>query len=248
MKSLQALTVAATIVLATSNASAFTGNLVTCTTTFGTASTLTFAPGLTCSDDKQKWTLQATVKGGNEVDGCAANPAAPWDAWAAGGIAKTDATAASTIARADVSLKGTLYGSCNLGGTSEAYRPYAAGKLSLWDNSGLAKVRGGKASFSGFLESEIGTSNALVFTGLVTKGFGVGGVLTFKTSLNVSDPSNNNFTTCNAGSICTDLDPNSPGYDDVFANGTPAIRSVSLITTPDSPPLEQSYLTIDLGE
>lgn len=239
---------AATVLLLATPVAAFRGNLVTCTVPPGTDIVLSVAPGMTCTDDKQKWALSASIKGGNDLGGCVANPAAPWNAWADGGITKTDLAAATAIARAEISLKGTLYGGCNLGAAGATYRPYAAGKLSLWESSGISKVRGGKASFSGYLESDIGASNALTFTGIITKGFGAGATVQFRVSLDILDPDNNSFTACNAGAICSDLDPNSPGYDDIFAGGAASIRDVYLTTTGNTPPLQQSLLSIDLGD
>lgn len=239
---------ASAVLMLATPAAVFRGNLVTCTVPAGTDIAMSVAPGMTCTDDKQKWALSASIKNSNDLGGCVANLTAPWNAWADGGIAKTDLAAATAIARAEISLKGTLYGGCNLAAAGATYRPFAAGKLSLWESSGVSKVRGGKASFSGFLESDIGASNALTFSGIITKGFGAGATIQFRVSLDVEDPNNNAFTACNADAVCSDLDPNSPGFDDIFAGGAAPIRDVYLTTTGDTPPLQQSFLSIDLGD
>jgi hypothetical protein len=192
---------AAIIALAATPLHAFTGNLVRCTPSLGTGVVVTLKKGLTCTESLNKIQVKATVKTGNAIDGCVANAAAPWDAWAAGKVAsKISAANAALINRADVMIKASTYGSCNFGGSPDSYGASGAGKLTFYDAVGN-KVKGGKGSFFASVAGDLATQSALA-RGLMTKGFGAGGLIQVQIAIDIGAPENGLVVACNAGAIC----------------------------------------------
>jgi hypothetical protein len=217
--------------LAPSLASAFHGNLVTCHPTAGVQSVAKISPGLTCNDALEKTSVAATGKNGNQVDNCAANGAAPWNAWAAGKIGKITAAGASSISKMDVSLKTTAFGSCLLTGDAISYTASGAGKFQFYTADGVTKIAGGGGSFFATIGQGASLLNLLT-RGLVTKGFGVGAAIEIQTSLDLAGPTQCGMTSCNGlllacntGAICP---------PDVFGGGQAPITAIDLITDASS--------------
>ena len=205
--------------LAPSLASAFNGNLVRCTPTAGISSNVFLKPGLTCTDTLQKIQVSTTIKLGNPLDGCVANVAAPWNAWATGKVgSKISAADAALIAKADVVIKAATFGSCNFSGDPVSSSAAGAGKFAFYDIGGNP-VSGGKGSFFARVAGDLPTISVLAL-GLVTKGFGAGAAIQIKSGIDLANPVNALILGCNTGAICP---PN------VFPP-TPPITTLALTT------------------
>lgn len=181
-------------------ATAFTGNLVRCTPTAGTAIDVTLKPGLTCTDTLNKLQVSATAKGGNQIDGCVSNAAAPWATWNASKVQKITAADAATISKLDLSMKGTTFGSCNFSGDSTSLAPSATGKFVFYNSSGAA-ISGGSGAFFAKVSGDVPSVSAIA-RGLVTKGFGIGASLEVKVGLDSGGPTFGLVAQCNLGAIC----------------------------------------------
>ena len=215
--------------LAWSQAHAWSGDLIKCSPTSGTEIDVEFKKGLTCVDTKNKIKIRARVKDGQGIDGCVANPAAPWDVWASRDAKwfKTDFAGASTITQAEVSLKGLTFGSCNFSGSDTSAGASGSGKITFLGDPPIPgakgrdgrapKVRGAKLKFFGTVEGDLATYSATAL-GLITKGLGLGMDIAIRVGLDLAAPENGLLVACNTGAICTDLDPDSPSYDDPFTS------------------------------
>jgi len=64
---------------------------------------------------------------------------------------------------------------------------------------------------------DLGTYSADA-SGLITKGLGIGMDIRVLIGLDLAAPENALILGCNVGSICTDLDPDSPTYNDPFTS------------------------------
>jgi hypothetical protein len=194
--------------LAPSPASAFHGNLIHCTPTAGVGTVVTLKKGLTCTDATNKIQVKATGKTGNQFDGCVANAAAPWDAWAAGKFgSKISGAAAATITKADVTIKAVTFGSCNFSGDPDSATASGAGKIAFYDSGGN-KVKGGKGSMYVRVAGDVPSQSAVAI-GLMTKGIGVGAGVTTQVGINLAGstlcgatPCNGIILGCNTGAFC----------------------------------------------
>ena len=245
MKSMRFLA-AAGLLAAVGAAPAFgwTGELVQCTATAGTPIDVTFKKGLSCKDTLNKIGIKidATVAPGQPngaVDGCVANPAAPWDAWVAGKLGKTSAADAANIGRASVSIKGQTFGSCNFGGSPTSGGASGAGAVTFFDAAGVNKIKGAKLKFFGTVSGDVATFSAQA-VGLVTKGLGVGGDISIGIGLDLAAPENGLVLACNTGGVCAD--PNDP-LDP--ANATPVTLLKTITAGAPFPP---SQLIIKYGD
>lgn len=230
---LSALAVGA-LALAPSAASAFHGNLVNCAPTVGVGVPAKLSPGLVCTDSLNKLTFSATGKTGNQLDGCAADLAAPWASWSAAKVAsKITAADAALINKADVTIKATAFGPCMLSGDATTYVPLAAGagKVTFYAADGATKVKGGANQFYARIAADLPTQSALAI-GLVTKGLGAGATIEVQIGIDLAGTSQCGTMSClelivgcNAGAICP---------PDVFAGGQAPITTLDLKTDPNS--------------
>lgn len=195
------------VALAPSLASAI--NLVTCTPTAGSPIVAKLRPGLTCDDAKNTVSVSVTAKTGLQYDNCAANNAAPWDAWVTGKVGKLAAADAATIAKAETVFMGTVFGSCNLLGDANSLKVAGTGTVTFFDGAGT-KVKNGKVTFFGRAGADLATQSEQII-GIVTKGFGVGGTIVSQVDLDPAAPDNFLILLCNIGTIC-----DGPPADDVF--------------------------------
>jgi hypothetical protein len=225
--------------LAPALASAFTGNLVRCAPTAGVKVPASIKPGLTCTNALNKISVAATAKNGNQVDGCAYNAAAPWDAWAGAKLSKTTSAAAATISKMDVSVKTVSFASCNFSGDATSYRASGAGKFQFYDSTGTVKVLGGGGSFFADVAGDVASISAIAH-GLITKGFGAGAAIEIQIGLDLAGPSQCGMTSCNGlvlacntGAICP---------PDPFSGAQPPITTLDLVTA------ATSHVSIDLPD
>lgn len=245
MKSMRILATAG-LLAAVGAAPAFgwSGELIQCTATPGTPIDVSFKGGLTCKDKLNKVGIKTKAANGvgnanGPIDGCVANPAAPWDFWAAGKLGKTTAADAATIAIGEVSIKGQTFGSCNFSGSDVSGGASGAGAVTFFASDGATKVKGAKLKFFGTISGDVATFSALT-EGLVTKGLGIGGDITISIGLDLAAPENGLILSCNTGGVCGDPnDPNDP------ANATPI--SVLKVVTAGSP-FPPSQLIIRYGD
>lgn len=210
--------------MSAASASAWSGDLIKCAPTAGTAIDVVFKKGLTCVDTKNKIQIKAKVKDGLGIDGCVANPAAPWDFWASKDAKwfKTDLAGASQITTAEISLKGQTFGSCNFAGSDTSAGASGGGAITFYGDppapgEKAPKIKGAKLKFFGTVSGNTATFSADA-SGLITKGLGIGMDILVRVGLDAFAPENGLTIQCNVGAICTDLDPDSPGYNDPFAS------------------------------
>jgi hypothetical protein len=205
-------------------ASGWSGDLIRCQPTPGTPIDVVFKKGLTCSDTLNKIQIKAKVKDGLGIDGCVANPVAPWDFWAskAAKWQKTDLAGAMQITTAEIALKGKTFGSCNFAGSDISAGASGAGQVVFFGDppapgAKAPKVKGAALKFFGTVGGDVSTYSADA-RGLVTKGLGLGMDILVRIGLDLGAPENGLTLACNTGGICTDTDPDSPTFDDPFAS------------------------------
>lgn len=210
--------------LAPPQAAAWNGDLIRCQPSPGTPIDVVFKKGLTCTDALNKIQIKAKVKDGLGIDGCVANPAAPWDFWASKQAKwqKTDLAGALQITTAEISLKGQTFGSCNFAGSPVSTGASGAGTVTFYGDppapgAKAPKIKGAALKFFGTVGGDVSTFSADA-RGLVTKGLGVGMDILVRIGLDLAAPENGLTLACNTGGICTDTDPDSPTFDDPFAS------------------------------
>lgn len=231
-KSIGILIAAGAVALAPTVASAFTGNLVSCSPTAGVTTIVALKPGLQCAALKNKIQIKSSV-----MDGCSATAAAApstdfcakagkpaacctgegtgvgctiWDVWNAGKLnSKITGPNAATIDSVSIALKGQAFGTCNFSTQPESFSASAAGKLAFLTATG-DKVKGGKAQFFGTIGGDLGTQSAST-QGLVTKGFAAGAKIGVLIGIDLGGASdcgdgagscNGNILACNLGAVC----------------------------------------------
>lgn len=224
-------------------AGAWQGELVRCEPDPGKEYIVEFSKGLSCTNAKQKIKAKdkvKTVDGG--LNGCTANPAAPFAVWKEGKYEKYDGSLNGDLAQAEISLKGSTFGTCDFAGNSESAGASSAGAITFLDNGTIkpgkvSKIKGAKLKFFGNISGDLDTFSA-VATGLITKGFGVGGEVELQIGLNLA-PSDPELAAqvgilvgCQGGGCA---DPNNP------ANEIP-VTDLPIITT------GSSYLVIRRGD
>jgi hypothetical protein len=206
-KCIKAVAVAAAIFLIPSLARAFTGNLITCNNSAGKVISVTLKPGLNCPPAIfNKLSLKTKLKDGTQIDGCAANPLAPWGTWA-----NPDANGkkwqkkpisvanAVSITQADVALKGVAYGTCNLASPDPAGATASGSlKITFYDALG-AKIAKGQAYVT--VGADLLTQAAQA-TGVMTKGLAVGANISVSIGIDITDPVNGPTLACNTGGAC----------------------------------------------
>lgn len=268
-RSILGLALAGALVLAGSQASAWSGDLVRCTMTPGIPVDVNFKKGLVCEDTLNKISIVAKVKNkdadknplNNAFDGCVHNAAAPWDAWRAGKYGKTSSADAAFLdgSLAEVALKGITFGSCNFAGSPTSAGASGGGKIGFVYEATpgkFKKVKGAAFSFFGNVAGDAATFSATA-VGLITKGMATGGRVAVSIGLDLTNPENALLLGCNLGAVC-----NTPGQsvyeggDDVFIPGPdgkntqPAPEApitVLKVITADAPN-PPSTLHVSLGE
>lgn len=205
-------------------ANGWSGDLIRCQPTTGTPIDVGFKKGLTCTDARNKIQIKAKVKDGLGIDGCVANPLAPWDFWASKSAKwqKTDLAGAMQITTAEISLKGQTFGSCNFSGSDVSAGASGAGTVVFYGDppalgAKAPKIKGAALKFFGTVGGDLSTLSAET-SGLVTKGLGLGMDILVRIGLDLANPANSATLACNTGAICTDTDPDSPTFDDPFAS------------------------------
>lgn len=220
MKNLKLLLVVGAFALVPSLGHGFVGNLVNCDPPDG-VQTFVSLSGMTCDETLQKIKIQATF-----ANGCTANGAAPWTAWATNKWgSKISAADAATINGVTLKIKGSTLSSCNFTSTPTSAPANVSGSLSF-TNTVPEKVKGGKGSFVAGVGADLGTQSA-VLNGVMTKGFGLGAQIRIQIGIDTGAPENANILACNVGAICP---------PDIFADPTNAdpIETLVLLTTPTS--------------
>lgn len=219
-KTYRKLVLGGLLALIPSVASAYPGSgesglLIACDPTDGVANIVEVKPGLTCDEQKNKIKLETIL------DGCSADPNAPWDAWAdAGYPSKMTATSAGTVSAISLSLKAVTYGSCNFGGSATSFTASGGGKFALLTSAG-DKVKGGKGSLYASVGGDLMTGSAAA-KGLVTKGFMAGAQIAAAVGLDLAAPENQAILACNIGAACT-----MPGMDDIPPQAALALKTSS---------------------
>jgi hypothetical protein len=216
-KSITVLAVAGAFAFVPSFASAFSGTYVECIPTAGVKALVTVKKGFDCTEKANKLQLSIGAKTANGFDNCdAVSGGAPWDVWAAGkfGSKITQANAA-LIDSVDLKAKGSAFGSCNLSGSVNSGGASMGGKYAFIAANG-DKVKGGKGKFGSRVGADLPSQSAAL-NGVVTKGFGQGGVIRILAGLDAAAPENSDLVACNLGFLCPP-DPNQP------------IGSIALIT------------------
>lgn len=222
MKSIKILAAAGLLaVVGAAPVAAWSGDLVKCHPTPGSPIDVTFKKGLSCVDTLNKIGIKLKAKNGvgnlnGPIDGCAANPDTPWDAWVAGKLGKTSEADALTIAMAELSIKGQTFGSCDFGGSDTSGGASGAGALTFFAADGATKVKGAKLKFFGTIAGDAATFSAQAI-GLVTKGLGIGGDITIGIGLDAFASENADLIQCNLGNNCTN-----PGDPNEVLNAAPA--------------------------
>jgi hypothetical protein len=223
--------------LAPSIASAFTGNLVTCSPTAGTPTVVKLKPGLSCATEKNKIQIKKSL-----MDGCSATTAAGtstafckkagkpspcctgegtgvgcnvWDVWQGNKLnSKITAADAALIDSVSIDLKAQSFGSCNFSGSPDSFSASGAGKFTFFDAAG-DKVKKGKAKFYGTVGGDLTTQSAST-TGLITKGFAAGAKVKILIGIDLAGASDCDLTKkCKAAGdpwgCCTDKKTGSCG-------------------------------------
>jgi hypothetical protein len=249
MKGFRILAVAGAVALAPTVASAFNGNLVTCTPTGGIKTQAFLKPGLQCAELKNKLIIKKSA-----MDGCSATAASSggtgfctkagkpsacctgvgtgvgctvWDIWSAGKLnSKITGANAALIDNVLIDIKGQAFGSCNFSGSANSFAASGAAKLAFLDAGGN-KVKGGKLQAFGTVGGDLATQSAET-SGLVTKGFAAGAKINILIGIDLGGASdcgdgagscNGNVLSCNLGFACP---PDiAPSYIlDLITNGT----------------------------
>lgn len=257
-KSFLSLAVAGSFMVVASQAQAWRGDVIKCEASPGTSIAISFTPGMVCTERIAKILINNKVKNGQGFDGCAHNPAAPWDAWVAGKYGKTSALNAAGIdgGQAEVAIKGLSFGSCNFAGSPTSGAASGGGKVTFYNSAGK-KAKGAAFSFFGNIAGDAGTYSAEA-KGLIVKGPLQGGRVAIMIGIDLFNPENALLLGCNTGSVC-----NTPGVsvyeagDDVFLCGPlgcgaqPApqapISNLYIISS-TAPGPDPSTLTVSLGE
>ncbi len=213
MKSIKILAAAGLFAVAgAAPVAAWSGDLIKCHPTPGQIIDVTFKKGLTCKDTLNKIGIKIKAKNGvgnlnGPIDGCAANPDTPWDAWVAGKLGKTSEADALNIAMAELSLKGQTFGSCNFGGSDTSGGASGAGAVTFFAADGATKIKGAKLKFFGTVAGDAANFTADAI-GLVTKGLGIGGDIRITIGLDLLNPDNGDIVNCNQFDSC--IDPDDP--------------------------------------
>jgi hypothetical protein len=224
--------------LTASPANAFHGNLVTCTASAGIAIPVSLKPGLTCTPTLNKVAIKIGPATGNALNNCAANPLAPWNAWAANKVMKITAGDAASVSHLGLNIKATAFSICDLAsGGATTYQPSGAAKFQLYSDAIGTKVAGG----GGAAYAAVGAAGAAAaLRGIVTKGFGVGAAIQTVVGIDLGDPLNGPIAACvlatcpaYAGTPATTLNLKTdgvsqvridvPSNDDCTGAGTPIL-------------------------
>jgi hypothetical protein len=202
MKNMKILAVAGAFALVPSFASAFDGELLECDPTDGVPAIVEVGPGLDCVEQLNKLKLSVGDKTANSFDGCdAVSGGAPWSFWEANKYgSKISAANAALVDHAELKVKGTAFGSCNLGGSTNSAGAFMTGSFTLKDAVD-EKVKGGKGSLIARVGADLPSQSAAL-NGIVSKGFGAGAVIRALAGLDILATENGNLLGCNTGSYC----------------------------------------------
>lgn len=196
--------VIAVVILVPALASAFTGNLVNCSPTAGIAVPVTVSPGLTCANTLSTVTLSATTAKASVFDNCVANPAVPWDIWAAAGYgSEISAAKAATISKVEFKITAVGFQPCKATGNATSGLASGGGTFKFLNTETSHNVVSkGKGSFFGTITIVDVTLASAVIRGIVTKDFGIGGAIEARVHLDLAHPGNAQILACNVGTAC----------------------------------------------